>query len=234
MNGDHDMMELIGAALIFVCSHFALSAYPVRSRLIAKIGERFFTGLYFIVAGLTMWWMLRAYGAAPRIELWQAPIAFRHVAVSVMPLVCILLVAGYTSGNPTAVGFAIFKGLERGPHGIFRITRHPILWGIILWAMVHMLANATAPDFVLFSSMALLSVGGAWHMDKRKSIELGDAWDAYIAETSSIPFVAVLDGRQRFVLSEIRVWRIAAGLLLYVGLLMVHKTAIGVSPLPMP
>ncbi len=228
------MMELIAAALLFVCSHFALSAYPVRSRLVARMGEWPFTGLYFIVAGLTKWWALSAYGAAPRTELWQPPIAFRHIAASVMPLVSILLVAGYTSANPTAVGFTVFKGLERGPHGVFRVTRHPILWAIALWAVVHMLANATAPDFVLFSSMALLSIGGAWHMDHRKSIELGDAWDAYLAETSSIPFAAILSGRQRFVVSEIRVWRIAAGLLLYVGLLMVHKTVIGVSPLPMP
>jgi len=228
------MMDLIGAALLFVFSHFALSAYPVRSRLVARMGDWPFIGFYSVISVMAMWWMVSAYGHAPKIELWQPPTAFRHIAISVMPLVCILLVAGYTSANPTAVGFNVFKGIERGPYGVFRITRHPILWGIALWALAHMLANATAPDFVLFSSMALLSAGGAWHMDKRKSIELGDDWDAYVFATSSIPFAAILDGRQRFVLSEIGTWRIAVGLMLYIGLLVVHKTVTGVSPLPLP
>lgn len=228
------MLELIGSALLFVFSHFALSAYPVRSRLTAGMGDGPFLGLYSVIALLAMWWMVIAYGQAPRIELWQPPMAFRHIAVSVMPVVCIFLVAGYTSANPTAMGFTVFKGLERGPHGVFRVTRHPILWGIVFWALVHMLANATARDFVLFTAMVVLSWGGAWHMDKRKSIELGDDWDAYIAETSSIPFVAIFDGRQQFLLSEIRVWRIAMGLVLYIVLLVVHKTVTGVSPLPLP
>ncbi|NQV44048.1 MAG: NnrU protein [Rhodospirillales bacterium] len=228
------MMELLGATLVFVGGHFILSTDPLRSRLIAFMGEWFFWGLYSLVSLLALWWMLTAYGAAPKPELWQPHMAFRHIAVSVMPLVCILLIAGYTSANPSAIGFSVFKGLEQGPHGVFRVTRHPIMWGVALWALAHLLANASTADFVLFGSMAFLSIAGTWHIDRRKSLEPGSEWAAYCAETSSIPFVAILDGRQRFVVSEIRLWRIIVGFLLYFGMLMAHQTITGSSPLPMP
>jgi len=228
------MIEFLGATLLFVGGHFILSTDPLRSRLLLFMGEWFFRGLYSLVSLLTLWWMLTAYGDAPKSELWQPHMAFRHIAVSIMPLSCILLIAGYTSANPTAIGFSVFKGLEQGPYGVFRVTRHPILWGVALWALSHLLANASTVDFVLFGSMAFLSIAGTWHIDRRKSLEPGSEWAAYCAETSSIPFVAILDGRQRFVVSEIRLWRIIVGFLLYFGMLMAHQTITGSSPLPMP
>jgi len=228
------MIELLGAALVFVGGHFVLSAHPIRSRMTSVMGQWPFLGIYSIVSLAAFWWMLSAYGNAPRVELWEPYIAFRHIAISAMPLVCIFLIAGYTSANPTALGFSVFKGLERGPRGIYRITRHPILWAIALWSLAHLMANASSADLILFGSLALLSVGGTCHLDRRKESELGDEWTAYCSETSNLPFGAVLEGRQKVVLSEIGIWRVAAGFVLYFGMLLVHQTVTGVSPLPLP
>lgn len=228
------MTDLLLSALVFVGGHFILSASAVRPHVVKRTGEWPFVGLYSTFAAGSFWWMIQSYVSAPFAEIWSPPVAFQHLAISVMPLVCILLIAGYTSANPTAMGFGIFKGLERGPSGIFRVTRHPILWAVGLWALVHLLANGTDGDLIFFGALTLLAVGGAVHIDRRKETQLGDAWLAYKAETSSIPFLAIAQGRQRFVLSEIRFWRIAAGLALYVAMLLVHQTVIGASPLPMP
>lgn len=228
------MIELLGASFLFVGSHFMLSTIVIREGLIAKIGLWPFRGLYSLIAIPIFLWMLMAYGQAPGTELWQPHMAFRHLAVSIMPLACILLLAGYTQANPTAMGFSAAKALEQGPYGVFRITRHPILWGIGLWAVSHLLANATTADFILFGAFSVLSIGGAWHMDVRKGAELGEDWIRYCEQTSSFPFAAILGGQQKFVLSEIGAWRIAVGFLLFFALMMAHKVVIGISPLPMP
>lgn len=228
------MTIFVVAAALFVATHFALSADPVRTRLVNALGEWGFWGLYSAIAAVTMGWTISEYFAAPIIDVWSPPMAFRHLPVGIMPLVTIMLISGYTSANPTAMGFKVFKGLEQGPQGIFRITRHPILWGIGLWAITHFLASGAAAEMVLFGAMAVLALGGAAHIDYRKTVEFGEGWITYRNATSSIPFLAIIQKRQRLSLSEIKLWRIAVGLALFVGILMVHQTMTGLSPLPLP
>lgn len=228
------MTELVFAAALFVVAHFALSATPVRTRLINVLGEWVFLGLYSVIALGAMGWMVHAYAEAPIVDVWFPHMAFRHVPIGIMPLVCVMLISGYTSANPTAMGFKAFRGLEQGPHGIFRITRHPILWGIGLWAFAHFLASGAAAEMVLFGALALLAIGGTVHIDYRKTIELGDDWVTYRAATSSIPFLAIIQKRQHLGLKEIGLWRIVMGLALFGGIFVVHETMTGLSPLPLP
>jgi uncharacterized membrane protein len=48
------------ASVAFVGTHFLMS-HPLRSPLIAKLGEKGFAGLYSLVALLTFGWMIWAY-----------------------------------------------------------------------------------------------------------------------------------------------------------------------------
>ena len=53
---------------------------------------------------------------------------------------------------------------------IARKLRHPMLWGVILWAIAHLLVNGDTPSFVLFggiaawasASMLLINRAGPW------------------------------------------------------------------------
>src|SRR3546814_17274174 len=49
-------------------------------------------------------WMIAAYGAAPRVPVWQPAPVLAWVPLLVMPFAAILLVAGLTSPHPTLVG----------------------------------------------------------------------------------------------------------------------------------
>jgi uncharacterized membrane protein len=120
--------------------------------------------------------------------------------------------------------------LAQGPRGIFRITRHPFMWGVALWAIVHAAANGDAASTMLFGALAALAVGGTLHADSRKRRQLGPAWDAYTRQTSHVPFAAIAQGRTGLVWHEIG-WRpVILGVVLYVVLLVLHEPVIGVAP----
>ena len=225
--------HLLAAAVLFVVSHVALSAGPIRRPAVRMVGEWPFRGLYSTIALLIFVWMIMAFRDAPAVVLWTVPTALRHMPIGLMPFVSILLVAGYTTPNPTAVGMEGKPIAERGPVGILKVTRHPILWTFALWAILHMLASGDAARLILFGAIAVLSIAGALHLDARKQEALGPAWTAYKNATSNVPFAALLAGRTRFSFAEIGWRRIALGLALYAALQLLHRPVLGLSPLPL-
>ncbi|HEY9549811.1 MAG TPA: NnrU family protein, partial [Kiloniellaceae bacterium] len=162
-----------------------------------------------------------------------API-FAWVPLLVMPLACILLVAGLTSPNPTLVGGErFFDGTPGSPAvGILSVTRHPFLWGTGLWALSHLLANGDLSSVVMMGGIAVLSFGGMHHIDLRRESNLGATWGPMKLTTSVLPFAAALAGRAKVDWRGIGWWRPALGLVVYAALLHLHRGLIGVSPLP--
>ncbi len=228
------MGQLGLSAAVFVLSHFALSALPVRNYLVARLGEWLFMGLYSLIALSGFSWLLGAYVTAPYVEVWHLHTAFRHLAMSIMPLCAVLLISGYTSANASAIGFNNFKH-DGGyaPYGVFRITRHPVIWAVGLWALTHLLASTAAAEIVLFGAFTVLSFGGAWHMDRRFLRQRGAQWQAYLDASSSVPFLAIAQGRQKLDLGEIGALRILSGFMIYAAMLWLHELATGLSPLPL-
>lgn len=225
---------LIAAAVTFVVTHIGFSYPPLRSRLVGGVGQVPFLIAYSLVALAAFGWMLSAYSDAPREYLWIAPTWVRHLPMAVMAVAAILIVAGYTAANPTAVGLDRLARPADGPKGIFRVTRHPILSAIALWAIVHIPASGQASAIIVQFSVGLLAVLGMWQIDRRKARDGGPDWHDYAGRSSAVPFAAILAGRQRLVVSEIGWWRIAAGLGLFAVLFGLHGSVIGVSPLPIP
>ena len=219
------------AAFLFVASHFALSAAAVRDPLVRALGLWPFRGLYSIVAIALFVWILYALGAAPRVELWRSPIAIKHLSLTIAPIAWVLLVCGYTQRNPTALGQERPGALRA--QGILKITRHPVMWAIALWAIAHLLASGEAGPSILFLAMAVLALGGAWHSDRRRAASGGPEWEAFARETSSVPFAALAAGRTRMKIAELGWWRIALALLIHGVVLFFHGRIFGVAPLPM-
>ena len=144
---------LLTATIIFVAAHLVLSSYPIRGRLVAKIGERPFSGLYSALVAPPFIWMIAAYRAAPTDYVWIAPVGIKHITLTVMIVAAILAVAAISRNNPAVVGVTPPK-LEDGPKGIFRITRHPLMWGVALWAITHVMATGDAASVILFGGLA--------------------------------------------------------------------------------
>jgi len=226
------MVELILAMALFVGSHLILANAPARDKIAGAIGEWGFLGLYSVISIVLLAWAIMAYIDAPFIEWWQAGPILRHVPLVLMPIAFLIAAPGYFGKNPTAVFQERFLTRPDAARGIFKITRHPVSWGVTLWAIGHIAANGDAAAFVLFGGFLILTLVGMPLMDRKKKRKLGADWDRFAAETSLVPFAAILEGRARVTLGEIGWWKLAAGLILYAALLWLHPMLFGVSPLP--
>jgi uncharacterized membrane protein len=147
--------------------------------------------------------------------------------VSVMPFAAILLVAGYSTRNPTAVGMERSARADDPAPGLLRVTRHPVLWAIGLWASSHAIANGDLSSLVFFGLLAALALGGTVLIDRKKQLALGSNWSRLAEVTSNLPFAALVAGRTGLRWRDIGLLRIAAGLLLYAVLYLAHPIITG-------
>ncbi len=219
------------AALAFVGGHLALSSGALRPRLIELLGAGGFRLVYSAVALVTLVWLLRAAGTAPVIALWPEASWTRWVPLLVMPFASVLLVAGLTSPSPMAMGGDGGAGVPPLT-GILAVTRHPVMWGVALWALAHIPPNGEAARVVMFGAFAVLALAGMAHIDHRRAAEIGAAWGPIALTTSALPFAALVAGRARFEWRALGPWRIAGGLALYAALLLAHPWIAGVPILP--
>ncbi len=224
------LAALAVASGLFVASHLLLAVPPVRSSLVARLGERGFQALYSVLALALLAWVVLAYKDAPVVDLWFPPVAMRHLSLIIMPFACIFVVAGMTTPNPSAIGSNPPSAVA-GPVGILKITRHPVMCGFAFWGVAHLLSNGDAAGCIFFGTLTILAVIGPFAQDAKKRTQMGEAWLRYQRQTSLLPFAALALGRTRMRLGEIGWQRIGGGLALYAGLLAAHPWLFGVSPL---
>jgi len=222
---------LLLAVACFVGGHFILSSVKVRRYVAGLLGEGGFRALYSLTAVGTMVWTVLAYKAVPEIELWRDGMALTHLPVVLMPFACILVVAGLTSRTVTMVGGESMAGEPDAVLGIATITRHPFLWGVVLWAIGHIAATGSAAGLVLFGGMLILALGGMAHIDHRRRLAMGPDWGPIAMTSSVIPFLAAIQGRHRIDWRGIGWARPAGGIALYFSLPFIHSWA-GASILP--
>jgi uncharacterized membrane protein len=219
------MLSLIAAAVFFLLIHFGISGTRLRDSLVARLGARWYQGLFSLASLVGIVWMGYAYRKAPAVETWGLPLGLRPAALVVVLVGVLLVVIGLASPNPTSVGMegAIAKGAD-AVRGITRITRHPFLWGVALWALAHLVVNGDVASLILFGSLLLLSLGGTASIDARKRRQLGDSWQRFAASTSNIPFGAIAAGRNALgpAVAEIGIVRPLLALVVFVAIFWLH------------
>jgi uncharacterized membrane protein len=173
--------------------------------------------------------MVWAYLRAPFIGLWHVP-ALRYAPLFVMPIALLLVVAGITTRNPTAVGQERWLHESEPARGILRVTRHPVMWGIALWAAAHVLARGDVAAAVFFGAFLVLALTGTVLIDRRKRAARGAAWLRFSAVTSNLPYAAIARGRNRFSGREIGWVSPAIALGGYALLLWAHPLLFGARP----
>jgi uncharacterized membrane protein len=228
--------NLIAAAAFFVLIHLLVSGTRLRDALTGRIGQGPYMGLFALasVAGLVWlgWGFGQARGVPENQVLWSLTPATRYVQLVIQLLALLLIVPGLTTPNPGSVrqeGSLDRPDLVRG---MLRITRHPFLWGVAIWAAGHLLVNGDLASFVLFGSLFVLAVFGTSSIDAKRRRALGPRWDAFAAQTSNVPFGAILAGCQKLALGEIGLWRIATAIVVWGALAWAHPYFTGVPALP--
>lgn len=129
------MTLLVLGVLLWAASH--LSKRLMTPDGVLGSGHRATMAAINIVAlGLIIY----GFKAAPVIDLWYPEAAMRHANNGLMLVALFLFGAGHTKG---AIGA--------------RITG-PMFWGILVWAVAHLLVNGDLASLVLFGGLGLWAV----------------------------------------------------------------------------
>ena len=177
-------MGLFFSAIAFVGMHFLFS-HPLRRPLVRTMGERAFQGVYSLIALITFGLMIYFYRRIGREPpLWGSGEAGWIAGTLLMWLASILLVGSFI-GNPALPGA---RGPRGGPKGVFKITRHPMMWSFAIWAAVHLMILGMPKAIVFDGSIIFLALVGATGQDRRKAGQMGEAWHEWTAQTAFVPF----------------------------------------------
>ena len=177
------------ASAAFVGTHFLMS-HPLRAAMVKALGERGFAVAYSLVSIVLLWAMSHYYGPAsgdaPGL-LWGVGRPAWIIATILMLFGSILFVGSLRRNPafPTGGKLPTSIGEPRGP---FAITRHPMMWGFAIWALVHAMVVPTAASLTVSAAIAILALGGAAGQDAKKSALVGEPWRDWMRRTAFVPF----------------------------------------------
>ena len=183
------MTGLILGSVAFVGTHFLMS-HPLRAPMVNAMGEKVFGLVYAVVSFATLYLMAHFYHGAfadsPAV-LWDAG-SVGWIVGSILMWVGSVLFVGSLKSNP-AFPTGGKPVTEIGPaRGVFAITRHPMMWGFAIWALVHVIVNPTPASLVVSAAIAILALGGAAGQDRKKEKLIGEPWRDWEARTSFVPY----------------------------------------------
>jgi uncharacterized membrane protein len=224
------MTWLILAALVFALLHLGVAGTRLRERAVALRGERTYLAAFSFASVAALVSLVMAYGRAPYLPTWGMLEGWKPVMLVLMLPAMLLAAIGLLTPSPTSLGQE--KRLDQPAQGILRVTRHPFLTGVALWAILHLIGNGDLASLVFFGCFALVAIAGTVSIDAKRRRRVGEgAWAPFGASTSIVPFAAIAAGRNRFNLAEMGIWRIVVGLVAYALALGAHAPLLGVSPL---
>jgi uncharacterized membrane protein len=134
---------IIGLVLFLGAHSIRIFADGWRTAQVARMGQGPWKGLYTLVSlvgfGLIVW----GFGQARQepVVLWPSPVWTRHLAALLTLLAFVLVAAAYVPGNHLKAKLG-----------------HPMVAGVKIWALAHLLANGRLADAVLFGSFLLWAV----------------------------------------------------------------------------
>jgi len=194
--------------LVFAATHLLPSSLAARGAFIRRLGEGGFRTLYSVVAVGTLVLLVRAYWSNRHVGplLWDTADlpGLRAVAIGLSAVALILLVTPFFQRSP--------PGPVKHSRGITRITRHPGFAAFGLWGLAHALVNGYLSDLIFFGGWVIFWFVGGIHQDTRKRVLEGDRFAPFFAETSLLPFGAIVAGRNRLVLREVPLVGVATAL----------------------
>lgn len=146
------MTLLILGLVLFFATHLFTMAREPRAALVGRLGEGPYKGLYSLLAlaGIVLIWIgFGRYRATGWIEIWTPPVFTRHLALLLVWPAFILVVAAYLPGRIKAR------------------LKHPMLAGVKIWALAHLLANGDLGSILLFGSFLAWAVAARIGVKRR-------------------------------------------------------------------
>lgn len=179
------LWNLIAANVGFVGTHFAMS-HPLRAPLVKALGAGGFQIAYTVVSFATLAWVYFAFKAALPADLAGSG-EIGWVIATALTLPAMILLAGSLIGNPALPTPMAEAQARAEPRGVFTVTRHPMMWGIGLWAASHIILFWSTRTLITALAMGILALVGAKLQDAKKEQLMGAAWAQWESKTSYWP-----------------------------------------------
>ncbi len=224
------MNSLIAACLLFLGMHWIVSGSPLRGYIVKYVDETLFKVLFSLIIFASLTWMALAFSTAPYIPTWGTAESLKPISLVLMFISFLLLSMSIFDKNPTLMG--LVPPDQVTPRGIVRITRHAGLIGLGLWGLAHFIVNGDWASHLLFGTIAFEGLVAPMNLDRKYRARYGKSWNHFTAQTSYIPFAAIIAGRNTLKLNELNLWGALIGLGLFIASLYYHSTWFGVYPLP--
>ena len=144
------MAVLILGLVVFLGTHLFTTVRGTRAALVGRIGEGPYKAIYSLLslAGLVLIGIgFGRYRADGWIDVWYPPVWTRHLALLLVWAAFLCVVAAYVPGR------------------IKRALKHPMLAGVKIWALSHLLSNGDLGSILLFGSIL------AWAVIARISVK---------------------------------------------------------------
>lgn len=186
------MTLLVLGLVVFLGVHTLTMLRAPRAALIGRIGAGRYKGAYSLVAAAGLVLIVLGYGsyrAEGWVPLWEPPVWGRHSALLLMWFAFVALAAN-----------------GRKPGLVAGALRHPMLVGVKLWALAHLLANGDLGSLLLFGSFL------AWAVADRIAVKRRGDMGAARAGFGRSDAIAL-----------------GGGTVAYVAMLFLHPVLIGVS-----
>lgn len=134
---------LVLGLAVFMASHVFTTFRPSRAAMVGRMGESGYKIAYSLVSltGLVLiGYGYALYRASGWVDVWHPPAWTRHVTVALVWPAIICVTAAYIPGR------------------IKTALKHPMLVGIKLWALAHLISNGDLGSIILFGSFLAYAV----------------------------------------------------------------------------
>ena len=215
--------------VLFGGSHIASSSIPVRTMLINRIGILGYKGLYSLVALVSFIALCYFYFTHRHAgyHLYNAGYFLKLLAQFIMLAAVVVLLQGMVTVNPMTTRAELSGRFVRSGQGIQRVTRHPQNFAFGLFGLAHVLANPYAGDWVFFGGFIVYGIISALHQDRRMRAVGPPQARQFLADTSAVPFAAIIAGRQRLAPEEYYPPALAAAIVIFILLRLLHPMLFG-------
>lgn len=129
------MIILVFGLALFLGVHLVPTLPRIRNRLLESYGEKRYKGVFSLISALGLVMIVIGYSQAPSEPRMFNPFP---AAIAIAPIAMI-------------ISFVLLAAANMRTH-IRRAVRHPMLIGVGIWAMVHLLANGHAKAILLFGA----------------------------------------------------------------------------------
>ena len=187
--------------------------------MVKVLGAAGFQIVYVLVSFATFGWVYLAFKAAPAGGL-PGSGEIGWVIATLLTLPAMVLLAGSLMGNPALPTPMAETQARAEPKGVFRVTRHPMMWGIGLWAISHIVLHYSLRTTITALAMGILALVGAKLQDRKKQALMGDAWTQWESRTGYWP--------QLVGFAKVGAFPWAAGLILFVFFTWLHMPLGGI------